>query len=213
MPVDISTSLTASMQRAVDGLIDTIAKQGLVELRKILEKHGFSKSEYLKDYDVFAHVAGNWITFEIQLDVEAVVPEDEAAQQAMDDVSQQVADASEGATRTYTVSKPSLQVRRMKDVRRPAKDARRPAKDIRKTAQDRLIEHELARLAPRSARVTKTGQLSVALQRAVRSSEKKVVFPQDKFQGILKDFLVSLQKILLDEFVPELVDIIDEYAV
>lgn len=213
MPVDISTSLTASMQRAVDGLIDTIAKQGLVELRKILEKHGFSKSEYLKDYDVFAHVVGGWITFEIRLDVEAVVPEDEAAQQAMDDVSQQVAAASEGATRTYTVSKPSLQVRQMKDVRRPARDARRPAKDIRKTAQDRLVEHELARLAPRSARVTKTGQLSVALQRAVRSSEKKVVFPQDKFQGILKDFLVSLQKILLDEFVPELVDIIDEYAV
>jgi hypothetical protein len=212
MPIDVTTSLTAAMQRAADGLIDTIAKEGLVELRKILEKHGFSKSQYLKDYDVYAHVTGSWITFEIVLDVEAVVFEDEAAQKAVDDVAQQVASATEGATRTYTVSRPSLQVRTLKDVRKPARDARKPAKDIRKTAQDRLIEHELARLAPRSARVTRTGQLAVALQRSVRTSEKKVEFPQDKFQGILKDFVDSLKKILLTEFVPELEEIVEDYA-
>ncbi|HEY8096132.1 MAG TPA: hypothetical protein VIE65_08560 [Methylobacter sp.] len=213
MPVDITTSLTAALQRATDGIIDDIAKKGLVALRKTVEDAGFSHSQYLRNYEIFAHIIGGLILFEIVLDVEAVVADDAVTQSAMNDVSDAAADLAAESDKTFTISRASLQIRRMKDVRRPVRNARKPARDARKDAQDRLVEHELARLAPRSARVTRSGKLAVALKRAIRETKTTVEFPQDKFQGILDDFMGRLKKVVFDTFVPELNEIIDDYAI
>lgn len=213
--VDIATTLNALVRRAVENVIDDIAKEGLMALRQILDKAGFPKSEYLRDYDVYAHVTGNEITFEIVLDVEAVVPEDEITKKALEEQQKQAEELEKRAARSYKLSRKTMRVGRLRGLRnknRPARDARKPARDARKTAQDRLVEHELARLAPRSARVTRTGKLSVALKRSIRETEKEVKFPEDKFQGILGTFMDRLKDIVSEKFAPELQQIVERYV-
>jgi hypothetical protein len=207
MNTDIATTLTAAMNRAVDQVVDGIASDGLKVLKSVLDSSGFSKSEYLKNYEIFAHVSGQEVTFEILLDVEAVEPEDEITREAM---NEQLERAQEKASRTYRMS--SRGVQRVEDARRPARDARRPARDARKTAQDRLIEHEIALRAPRSARITRTGKLAVALKRSVRSMKEKTVFPEADFQGIIGKFMKEIESTIADRFIPELGDIIQRHA-
>jgi hypothetical protein len=213
--VDIATTLDAMVRRAVEAVIDDIAKDGLRALRSVLDRAGFSKSEYLRDYEVYAHVSGGEITFEIVLDVEAVVPEDTATQQAMEEQEQKAEEMEQEAEKTFHLSRKTRRVGRLRglhDARRGAKDARSGAKDARKTAGDRLTEHELARLAPRSARITRTGKLSVALKRSIRETEKEVKFPEGKFQGILGDFVDELKDVVFDKFAPELQKIVERYV-
>lgn len=202
---EITTTVHAFLKRAVDAVIDDIATDGLHVLRNVLHASGFDQSEYLKNYELYAHVGGGNITFEIVLDIEAVLPEDEATELAMEQQKEAVQEAAEEAEKTYHLSLRTQSVRRLKDMRRPAKDRRKPAKDVRKTARDRLVEHELARFAPRSASVTRSGQLSVALRRSVRVTKKKeVVFPQAKFDGIVQKFLDEIDKVVLANFIPQL---------
>jgi len=181
---DLATTVHAFLQRAVSSVLDEVATDGLGVLRKVIHDAGFDKSEYLKNYELYAHVGAESITFEIILDMEAVLPEDKATQEAIEQQKDE-ASAEEGSSRTYHLSTRTQNVQRLKDKRRPAKDARIPVRDARKNAQDRLAEHDLARIAPRSARVTRTGKLSIALRRSMRETEQRVIFPQAKFDGII----------------------------
>lgn len=206
---DVTTAIVAAAKRAVESVIDEVAKSGLVILRNILDQAGFRDSEYLKNYEVYAHVSGDVITFEILLDVEAVVPEDEATAAAMRDSmleAEQVATtygmAAEGPRRITGMSD------RRRDARRPSRDARRPLRDARTNARDRLVRKEIANVRPRSVKVDRTGRLSVALRRSVRETEESVTFPQDLFQGILGQFMKRLQKEIREKFVPEISDIV-----
>ena len=213
--VDIATTLDAMVRRAFGAVVDDIAKDGLRVLRRVLDEAGFSKSEYLRNYEVYAHVSGETITFEIVLDVEAVVPEDEVTRQALEEQQEKAEEMEDQADKSFHLSRKTQRVGRLRglqDARRPARDARTPAHDVRKTASDRLAGHELARLAPRSGRVTRTGKLSVALRRSVRASEKKVEFPKDKFQGILGTFMEEIKDVISDKFAPELRKIVERYV-
>ena len=192
----------------MEAVVDDIARDGLRALRRVLDEAGFSKSEHLRNYEVYAHVTGGEITFEIVLDVEAVVPEDEVTRQAIEEQRRRAEELQERAARTYKLSRKTMRVGRLRGLR----DARRPARDARKTAQDRLVEHELARLAPRSARVTRTGKLSVALRRSVRETEREVKFPEDKFQGILGTFMDRLRDVVFERFAPELQEIVERHV-
>lgn len=206
---DVTTAIVAAAKRAVESVIDEIAKSGLVVLRNVLDQAGFRDSEYLKNYEVYAHVSGDVITFEILLDVEAVVPEDEATTAAIRD---NMLEAEQAAT-TYgmTAEGPrritGMSDRRV-DARRPPRDARRPLRDARTNARDRLVRKEIANVRPRSVKVDRTGKLSVALRRSVRETEESVTFPQDAFQGILGQFMKRLQKEIREKFVPEIADIV-----
>lgn len=206
---DVTTAIVAAANRAVQSVIEDIAKAGLTALRNVLDQAGFRDSEYLKNYEVFAHVSGEVITFEILLDIEAVVPEDAATAEAIKagmEEAEQVASTfgmtAEGPRRISGMA----DVRR--DARKPPRDARRPLRDARSNARDRLIRKEVANVRPRSAKVDRTGRLSVALRRSVRETEDAVTFPQGLFQGILGQFMKQLQSEIRDKFVPEIASII-----
>lgn len=214
---DISTTLTAALNRALDSIIEDVAKEGLKALRRVLEGSGFSKSEHLRDYEVFAHVRGRSITFEILLDVEAVIPEDEAAKKALAAQEESLKEVEESATATFGLS--TAGPRRVvgltdarRDARRSPRDARRPARDARRTARDRLVAKEVANVRPRSARVTRAGRLAVALRRSVRETESEVVMPKGQFQGIIAGFLNELRSVLRDQFAPKLSEIVRSYG-
>lgn len=211
---DITTTLYTAMHRAARNVLHDIAKVGVVSLKKVLDKAGFSKSEYLKNYQVFSHVYGEEVIFEILVDFDAIQADDDATKKALEDNQQKLesVDASYGVKsgRAYTAvrdgRKPAY------DARTPAKDARTPAKDARKTSQDRLLGHEIALHAPRSARITREGKLSVTLQRSVRETKNQVHLPQGQFEGVMKDVMDKLSSILLDAFLPELQKIVDNYV-
>jgi len=210
---DLATTVHAFLQRATKSVLDDVATDGLKVLRQVIHDAGFDKSEYLKNYELYAHVGRDSVTFEIVLDIEAVLPEDEATKKAMEQQQLEAEQAEEKAAKTYHLSLKTQNVRMLKDKRVPAKDKRKPARDVRKNAQDRLVEHELARFAPRSARVTRSGKLSVALRRSVRETEQEVVFPQGKFDGIVQKFLDNLERVVLEKFVPKLRELVQRYAV
>ena len=210
---DIATAIQTAMERAVDSVVDGIAEDGLLALRRVVHEAGFTRSEYLRDFEVLAHISGRRIEFEILLDVEAVLPEDEETRKALEEQQARLEEAERKASRTLRIRRGNIQkVRPARDARTPARDARKPARDARKTAQDRLVEHELARIAPRSARMTRTGKLAVALSRSIRETKTEVVFPEGKFQGILGDFMDELEKVVFERFVPELRDIVETYG-
>lgn len=206
---DIATTVAAAVERAVAAAIDEVAKAGLATLRNVLDQAGFRDSEYLKNYEVYAHVSGDTITFEILLDVEAVVPEDAVTAEAIrtqmssiEDAARTFGMASEGPQRILGMR----DARR--DARRPARDARRPARDARTNVRDRLIKKEVANVRPRSLKVDRAGRLSVALRRSVRNGEQEVTFPQNEFQGILGDFVSRLKKVIATHFMPEISGIV-----
>lgn len=212
---DITTALRTALDRAADDMLDGIAKEGLVLLRRILDEAGFRDSEYLKDYEVYSHIVGRSVLFEIVLDIEAVVAEDSDTAQQMNEKAQALEDA---AVRSYSLglSGPRRQIGlrdARRDARRPARDARRPARDARRTARDRLLAHEVANSRPRSARVTREGRLSVSLRRSVRQREDETLeFPEAEFQGILGRFMRDLKGLIATEFVPALAEVVKRYA-
>lgn len=206
---DISTTVAAAVERALQAVIDEVAKAGLAALRNVVDQAGFRQSEYLKNYEVFAHVSGDVITFEILLDVEAVVPEDQATAQAVRSEMGTI----EEAARTFGMTTDGPQrvlglndARR--DARKPARDARRPARDARTDSRDRLIKKEIANVRPRSVKVDRAGRISVALKRSIREGEDGVTFPQAEFQGILGEFVTRLRKVIAAEFLPEIAKIV-----
>lgn len=221
---NFTTSLAAIMSRAVEQAIDSVARDGLVVLRDLLEQEGFSRSEFLKDYEVFAHVSGGTIMFEIVLDFEALEPGDAEAKAALEEETQQ---ALAEASATYGLSlRTPRRLIGQRDARRPAsdarRDARRPARDARKTSRDRLFGHEVANHAPRrvvipkgigaprDAAVTSEGKLSVVFQRSVRATETGFQMPQGKFDGIVGKFLDRLKSVIADKFTPALAEILSK---
>jgi len=206
--MDIATTLTAALDRAVGNIVDGVASDGLKALKSVLDSAGFRKSEYLKDDEVLAHVSETEVTFEILRDVEAVEPEDEETRKAMEKQAERL---EEQSSRTYRMTSRGVQ-RVQRDARRPARDARRPARDARKTAADRLFEHEIALRAPRSARVTRSGKLAVTLQRSIRTVKEETRFPEGDFQGIIGKFMDEIKSVISDRFLPELNNIIQRHA-
>lgn len=214
---DFATSLNAMLLRAVESVVDLVAVDGVVALRKVLDESGFAKSEYLRDYEVYAHVQGQVVTFEILITAEAVDMQDPATKEAVDQNAEEDTDREPG-TRTYGMTptrRPGRLVGRYdarRDARTPARDARRdvrqPARTVKsalKTAQIRLIEHEMALVAPRSMKVNRQGKVSLRMSRSVEETpEGQVRMPQGEFQGVIGKFVESLKDIIANRFAPEL---------
>lgn len=198
---DVTTTIHVLLNRAVNNVIDDVASDGLYLLRKILNESGFDKSEYLKNYELYAHIIGDNIMFEIVLDIEAVLSDDEITKLAMSQEQKEITEIKDKSVKTYNLATETHRVRRMRDKRKPAIDTR-------KTADDRKAEHTFARVYPRSARVTPTGKLSLAIKRSTRISERnEIIFPKIRFDGIIKKFMDELCDIVLTRFGPELMDL------
>ena len=219
MAYDIATTLNASMLRIVDAVIDAIAVDGVTALKRVLDDAGFSKSEALKGYEVYAHVSGREITFEILIPTEAFDTSDSQTREAVEKARQEAEEeVHTPGTRTYgfqPTSRPGRLTGR-RDARRDARksvwdgrrDARRPPKTLNsraKTSQTRHIEHEAALNAPRGMAVDREGMVSLRMTKAVEDTpDGGVRLPKGKFQGVIGKFVDSLKDVIADNFVPEL---------
>jgi hypothetical protein len=211
---NIATTIDAAMKRAAREVSRSIAKEGVVALKNILDDSGFAQSEYLNDYDVYAHIRGNQVTFEIIVAFDSVQAQDDATQKAMEQSTEKLQEVEQTygvrSNRAYSYVRDHRKP--AKDARQPAKDARQPAKDARKTSTERLIGHEIALHAPRSARITQQGKLSVTLKRSIRQSATEVHLPQGDFEGLMKKIMDKLETIIVENFIPKIQDIIQDYV-
>lgn len=212
---DYTTTIATQLNRIVDSLVDEIANDGLQLLKKILDSSGFAKSEYLKDYEVYAHVDGHEITFEILVNMEAIEIDEEVQERIITEQKKIQERLESKAVRTYGMSKHgnTRRIVGQRDARSPTRDARRdarrPAKRIvgsLKTADDRLEEHEVALRAPRSIRVNREGKLSLSFRRSLRENKQtgEITYPKEKFDGIMDNFINQIQELIANKFIPEL---------
>lgn len=230
--LDIATSITTALNRAIVGISDDVAKLGLQALKESLDDAGFQKMDLLKNYEVYSHVSGNTILFEIVLDVGAVedLPE-ETLNSALQSAEILESEIDNLVMRSYGISAGGdvFRLSRMRDVRIPSRDARSPARDARRPARDarrpagrgaeaRKIDHAVAKVAPRSLagmrgiRVTKEGKISLAFEKTVSKTEEgEIKYPEGKFDGVMKDFMDRLQQVVLKSFAPELKRILERH--
>ena len=211
MSSDFTTPLRAFFSRTEDRMIDGVAKEGLLVLRRILDESGFSKSEYLKGVELFAHVIGKDIMFEMLLSADSVEPDGRAAAQDM--VEEAMDRAIPDIARTYGLAPEPARIVGMHDARKPVRDARKPARDARKPAGrktlDRLLGHEIAQHAPRSMRVNRSGKLSISMRRTMREAESGAVHVQPgPLSGIPAAFIEKLKIVLLDKFAPSMAEVV-----
>lgn len=216
---DVATTLTTALLRAVDNVVDAIALDGVSVLKRVLDENGFAQNEMLRDYEVYAHVSGREITFEILVPADAFDTEDAQTREAVERARQQAEEAAHTpGVRTYgfqPTSRPGRLTGR-RDARRDARktvhdarsDARRPPKTLvsrKKTAQARLIEHEIALHAPRSVQVNRDGKLSLRMSRMVEDTpEGGVRMPKGQFQGVIGQFMEKLGSVIAEQFSAEL---------
>lgn len=220
MKNNIATPLTVALKRIVDESVDVIAKDGLVLLKHTLDTAGFKDSEFLKNYEILAHVRRDGVLFEIILDEGSVVPANSITEQDMakeKEIKNKAEEEIKAKARTYGLDSrgPRRLVNKNKparDARQPARDARQPAKDARKMSGDRTIEHEVALRMPRSARVNVEGKLSISTRRHTEKTKSTMQFPQGDTQGIIADFMDQLKKLIHDVFAPKMCDLIERYV-
>lgn len=215
--LDFTTTLSTLLDRAVEDITEKIAQDGLVELKHVLDDAGFSKTEELKNYDVFAHVYGTTVLFEIQVDFEAL---DDATKERAAERGSNV-ERIRKAAKTFAYSGIGGAPKRIigrRDARRPADDARnkvhdarRPARrigDSRKTSEERAAEHAFALHAPRGISITKEGKLSVILEKTVKKSNDGIRMPSNDFEGVIGSFMERLLDVISSNFLPRLEAII-----
>lgn len=224
--MDFATSLTTALERAMDLILEDIAKDGLKILVSLLEEAGFSKSPYLQDYQVYSHIRGDEIWYEIVLDIQSLDMTDDQVQKLTDQSDQTPDEAEPDAT--FTIPTPAARVyagarrilgipKKVRDARKapnkyhdarvPATDARR---DARKNATDRRIDRDVRVPAPRKFRVNPDGKLIIALKKEIEQRENdEIRLPSDDFEGILGKFLDQLTTLIADKFTPELERIIE----
>ena len=205
MTDNISTSLDAAVQRAMGGLIEKMATDGLSALKQTLDDAGMS--EKLKQYEVYSHVAGDTVIFELVVDSSKVVATDlktmaaireEASklrQEMMKKVQKSFELGAEGPRRVVHDARKFQSDARMSahDARASARDARHPASDARKGA-DKYIDN------PRGMDTTPDGKLSVTLERSTTTGPSGFKIPKGAFQGILGDFMDRLNSAVANNF-------------
>ena len=215
--MSIEDILSVQLDRVVDSIQDGIAQDGLVVLKKVLDRSGFGKSKHLKNYEVYSHVRPESIVFEILLEFSAL---DIDMEKIREDSERTAKNWEKASKRIYTIiSRGGFnRVARMKDNRRPIPSAlNRPkrtkskmlewgsgARNAATNANDRQRAHSIAMGAPRDMHVNREGKLSIQFARQTRTTKSGIHFPQGQFQGIMKEFIDELKNVIAEKFVPEL---------
>jgi len=214
---DFTTQFHVALQRATDGLSDEIAKDGLHVFKGIIDAAGFGRSEYLKDYDLLAHVDGNEITFELLINFSALEMRDKQVQEMVESAKP---GAVSEAARTYGIGINGVQRligprdarKEAFDRRTPTRDARRPTRDARRMAGQRIIGHEMAQHMPRSMNVNREGKLSVMFRKSLREGTSEIHYPKGKLQGLIAQFMDKLTYTIQEKFSPELEKVMARYV-
>jgi hypothetical protein len=170
-------------------------------------------SERLKGFEVFSHVSGSSVIFELVMDSSKVIAADaktmaaireEATnlrKQVMARVTKSFELGPEGPRRVVRDAR-----RMQSDARSSPRDARRGARDARRgAAMDRILEN------PRGMEMTPEGKLSVTLERSATTGKTGFKIPKGAFQGILGDFMDRLNGVVADNFSGELQNILSRH--
>jgi len=198
----ITTTLDVAMNRMLDDIINGVAKDGLVVLKQVLDSSGFLKSPYLKNYEVYAHVIGHQVMYEILVDVTALNEKEKQTRELIDSA---VDNEISKSAKTYGVSAKGVRrISKMKDVRKEVGDVRKTSHDARKTSHNRLLEHDSANHAPRSMEVNREGKLSVYYERSIRETKSGIKYPQFKYDGLMQKFLDKLIDTVSERFTSEI---------
>jgi len=190
---DITTSLDAAVKRAAAEVMDAVAIDGLIELKRTLDEAGLPRHENLKSYEIRSSVTSDGVHFEIVLDSDAIVGADERTRKYLKGEIEDRLDQIRTVYKTYVMTDRGPQKR-----------------DIRKTARDRAVERSIVIRGPRSMEVTSDGKLRVALERLVRSDEFGVTLPHGHSQGIMGDYEKKLVGMIGNKFIPKLQSMILE---
>jgi hypothetical protein len=220
---NLETGIAALAQRAVDSVIEEIAKDGVKVLRQVLEDEGFSHNEYLKDYEVFAHVSpNNEIWYEIVCDMEAL--DDESKEDLEEESDNQIPEGSKtfGYSDLGRISQLVSTHDGRRDARKPTRDAthdaRREPKHLRstyKTGEIRSMEHKIIAHSPRNLRLNpKTSKVSLRIKSMVqnRLEDQMYIYRHKKFEGAIERFINKLTKVIAEDFAAELQKIISRYT-
>ena len=222
----------ASAEVALKSVRESIAKEGLVALKNLLDSEGFADSPYLKDYEIYSEINEDVINYVIELNEKAFSDEfKRKMRKETEDKFKKESKKVEGRgeakdfRKTYMLGPTGRPERiegsydarkKLREKRRFAKDARTISDDRRKTktpltSSERYVDHEFNATAPRSMEVEEDGKLRITMQREIRNTEKKVIFPKGQYQGIIKKFLDELTEMMEDKFNQELNSIISRY--
>jgi len=206
-------------------VLEPIAIKGLTAFKRILDDSGFSSSPYLKDYSIYSEMSKDSVSFHLVLDVFSIEEESmKKMRKESDNIYSKNArevknkDEAKEFLRIYMM-KPDGKPQRMvgiRDARKKQKSARKPQTDARKVAYDRnkaknpenagerLVDKEYASSSPRSLEVLTDGKLRMTLQREIRNTSRKVIFPKGTYQGIVKELLEEISSIIESSFTREL---------
>jgi hypothetical protein len=194
-------------------MVENLAVQGLRVLKKTLDEAGVPES--LKQYEVYSHVSGNSVIFEIIVDADKVMATDprtmaaistessKLRKQMMAKVSKSFEMGSEGPRRVVRDARTGTADARSRasDSRKPALDARRRMGTGGSAAMDQIEN-------PRGMELTPSGKLSVTLERSTVSGKFGLKLPKDSFQGIMGEFMTRIEKVLSNRFVEEMSSIL-----
>ena len=236
---ELTTSIEKQVQRIINNVRDSVAKDGLIALKRVLDGSGFAKSEYLKDYKVNAHTTKESVIFEIIIELEAFEDQDEIPKTTED--ANQAVDIQREKTiqETYTILSRGgfSNVARLHDKRervgsilKPTRSILRPTRSIRsafKGTAQRKLGHVIANSAqrgedkedvpmsslplPRDMYVNAEGKLSVKFKKQTTIDKSGAMhYPKGSYQGISKKFIEEIKKIVANSFIPELTNLIEK---
>lgn len=209
--------LNVLFKQAIAPIMDSIAKDGVIAIRSALEKSGFIESEYLKNYQVLAHVSSKDIIFEILIDSDAIDKESiEKMKEENEDNDKEAEENKKKPKRVYKTisvdkSGNSEIVSKKHDARNRVTDSANQLKDARKNSQNRKDEHELAAHAPRNMSINKDGKLSIKLKKEVtETKDGGVIMPQDDFEGVSKEIVEAIKQAMSKNVVVAMKEVIAE---
>ena len=242
MTLGFESAMTSFIEDAAHSVVESIASDGLIALKSVLDSSGFADSKHLKDYEVFANVTTTSVEYEIVIKLESI---SESAKESLRTGEHSpktretpraaymarisaVSSAGEAKklVKTYALTADGRPYRLegVHDARKSAKDARKPTRDAR-TGSDRrartdakrgsgrrLVEHTMTAYSPRGLDVDSSGLLHVAFQREVRTTGKTFVMPKGSYQGIVKKFVDKIRDLVENDFSTKFEEIVKGYG-
>lgn len=176
----------------LDEIKDLVAKDGLRAMKSVLDSEGFSKYEHLRNYEAFAHVTKDGVTFELVVDFESF---DDASKDKVESATISAEDEDgEEIKKTFSLKNGKIRkhrispVKKQHDGRRDARKRAKSATDSRHTADERRLEHEVYASSPRSMHVNRQGKISIRMKH-LDDGKGGLQFSQNRYEGILGEFI------------------------
>lgn len=217
----------AELEYEISRALESVAISGLKAIRQVLYDEGLSEIKELKDLSIEVDVYDDGFDYRISFDVEVVDARSmrKIETKRTDQVERRKVSGRGEAKKfvaTYMM-KPDGRMSRIagsRDARKPIRPKLRPAKPAFKTSRERArksstktsaeryVEHEFEAVAPRGLSVVDR-KLQIALQREIRNTSKRVIYPQGDFQGIMKkivEIITDLSANEIADMLPKLLE-------